>query len=204
MTPLHHVLNQFNLRNHVTSPTRVTSSTATLLDLFLSATPIQGVCETIHLDISDHFAILARLPISASHHLQGQHQRKTHCLHKVDWNMFTCDLEKTLTTCDSVCVDMLASSLTAGIQTTLDKHAPLRKRRRKSRRPCPWITDELVASVRERTGRIVSGSETKPIRTFKKHTDQLAPKHGSWTGVCATCTSLRDVIHQINGNFGLS
>ena len=149
MTPLHHVLNQFNLRNHVTSPTRVTSSTATLLDLFLSTTPIQGVCETIHLDISDHFAILARLPISASHHLQGQHQRKTRCLHKVDWNMFTCDLEKTLTTCDSVCVDMLASSLTAGIQTTLDKHAPLRERRRKSRRPCPWITDELVASGTE-------------------------------------------------------
>ena len=150
VTPLHHVLNQFNLRNHVTSPTRVTSSTATLLDLFLSTTPIQGVCETIHLDISDHSAILARLPISASHHLKGQHLRKTRCLHKVDWNMFTCDLEKTLTTCDSVCVDVLASSLTAGIQTTLDKHAPLRERRRKSRRPCPWITDELVASVRER------------------------------------------------------
>ena len=54
------------------------------------------------------------------------------------------------------------------------------------------------------TGRIVSGSKTKPIRTFKKHTDQLAPKHGSWTGICATCTSLRDVTHQINGNFGLS
>ena len=40
VTPLHHVLNQFNLRNHVTSPTRVTSSTATLLDLFLSTTPM--------------------------------------------------------------------------------------------------------------------------------------------------------------------
>jgi len=63
---LHSLSTQFNLTNYVTSPTRITCNTQTLLDLYLSTTPIQGRCETVPLDISDHFAILCRVSCQKS------------------------------------------------------------------------------------------------------------------------------------------
>ena len=63
--PLRSIISRFNLSNYVTSPTRVTSHSATLLDLLLSSAPPVGSCETVYLDTSDHFAILAHLHSSA-------------------------------------------------------------------------------------------------------------------------------------------
>jgi len=53
--PLEEILTRFNLRNFVTSPTRVTSSSASTLDLLLTTGTIDGACETVFVDISTHY-----------------------------------------------------------------------------------------------------------------------------------------------------
>ena len=44
----------------------------------------------------------------------------------------------------------MASSLTTCVLQTLNSHAPVIVKRKRSRRPCPWLTEELVAAVRLR------------------------------------------------------
>ena len=133
------------------APTRVTGHSQSTIDLFLSTTPIQGPCEIVYLDISDHYAVLARLPCKSSSRRQGETMTNSRCLHRVDWNTFHVDLASTLNSSfNEDSIDSMACSVTDTIVTTLNKHAPVTLRRRKERRPCPWLTDELVACVRER------------------------------------------------------
>jgi len=66
---LHSVLSKFNLRNYVSSPTRVTAHSAKVIDLFLSTVSIEGPCETVCLDVSDHFAVLARIVTVPQRHV---------------------------------------------------------------------------------------------------------------------------------------
>ena len=86
---LQHSLTRFNLVNYVTSPTCVTASSASLIDLFLSTFPIDGTCETVYIDISDHL----------SHLTFGVAQRTaptctpTRRLYRVNWDKFSTDLQ---------------------------------------------------------------------------------------------------------------
>lgn len=145
------VLTKFNLSNHVTSPTRVTSRSATTLDLFLATIPIDGVCETVFLDISDHCAVLASVKVSGKDSIRSSVQRRTRRLHRVNWDDFNADLAAKQDTIDfNENLDNIVSSFTSVIMSTLDSHAPLQARRRRDRRPCPWLTAELVSAVRDR------------------------------------------------------
>ena len=148
---LHRVLSCSNLRNYVTSPTRVTSHTASTIDLFLSNTPISGACETIYGDISDHFAILAHLPVNQTGVNRTSQPGQSRRIHTIDWEKFQTDL----------CVHFhqfprngtindMTGAFTSAIMETLDEHAPLVARRKRGRRICPWLTEELVSAVRHR------------------------------------------------------
>ena len=94
--PVHRILARFGLQNYVNAPTRVTSHSQSTIALFLSTTPIQGPCEIVYLDISDHYAALARLPCKSSPRRQGETMTKSRRLHRVDWNNFQVDLASTL------------------------------------------------------------------------------------------------------------
>lgn len=122
-----------------------------MLDLFLSTQPIQGLCETIYLDISDHHAILAHAVLPTGKPKQSSRTFSARPIHRVNWNLFNADLT---TRIHSVAldaqVDELANALSDSILQTLDHHAPMVVRRKRLRRPCPWLTGELVAAVRER------------------------------------------------------
>lgn len=153
--PLHNVLTMCNLQNHVSSPTRVTSHSATTIDLFLTDCGISGPCRTIHLDISDHFAVLACLSQQDSRH--ATHRRSTaklkpsRQLHRIDWDNFRADVSTKLQLFPvSGTVDEMAAVLNDSILSTLDSHAPLVLQRKRDRRPCPWLTAELVTAVRKR------------------------------------------------------
>ena len=148
---VHRILASFGLQNYVNAPTRVTSHSQSTIDLFLSTTPIQGPCEIMYLDISDHYAVLARLPCKSSSRRQGETMTKSRRLHRVDWNTFQVDLASTLNSSfNEDTIDSMACSVTDAIVTTLIKHPAITLRRRNERRPCPWLTDALVACVRER------------------------------------------------------
>ena len=79
---LYNILSHYNLCNYVTSPTRVTATSSTMLDLFLSSSPLDGTCEAIHLDISDHFAVPARLSIHTHQHVSLSVKTTVHSVHK--------------------------------------------------------------------------------------------------------------------------
>lgn len=147
--PLFEITTRSSLTNYVSSPTRVTSHSKTMLDLFFSSSAIHGPCETVQLDISDHYAVLAHVTHTTKTPKQSSEIRSRR-LHKVNWDRFEEDLQVACNVSDVVDIDTATSEYIAGIIGVLDKHAPIVIRRRKERRPCPWLTDELVACVRAR------------------------------------------------------
>ena len=89
--PLHNPMTRLRLNNYGTHPTCITANSQSLIYLFLSTSPIQGNCETIYGDISDHNAILARLLIPSSRQ-QPTPPRLCRKLYRVNWEAFKDDL----------------------------------------------------------------------------------------------------------------
>ena len=88
---LHNILTSFNLQNFVTSSTRITSTSSSMIDLLLSNNKIEGVCQIIPVDISDHHAILANLPSQRSNIARNRSHlpcRLTRQLFRIDWDRF--------------------------------------------------------------------------------------------------------------------
>ena len=131
---LHSTLTHCNLFNHVSQPTRVPSSSASVIDLFLSNVPIEGVLRTVYVDMSDHFAILAHMPgfgmgKAYSGHPAAKRQRRR--LHRINWNTFNEDLNHHLATCTFTgnlenAVQSLTTSIIIypGCACTIDSSAP--------------------------------------------------------------------------------
>lgn len=143
----------YGLTNYVSSPTRVTAQSATMIDVFLSTSAITGPCETVHLDLSDHHAVLARLPvvIDPPNAPPGPGvSRKTRKLHKVNWETFNSDLAQNFSTVPERDIPSMVDQFNAAILQVLNRHAPLVSQRKRHRRPCPWLTQELVDAVRKR------------------------------------------------------
>ena len=142
------VMDQFDLTNQVTSATRVTGSSATMIDLFLTTKPIVGDCEVLKVDVSDHYALLGR----ASHAVfKEQVLYRSRNFDKVDWEAMNCALRAKLQ------AYTLSSDLDESVErwqnivlTELNKLAPLKTRNRKSGLPCPWLNSELKDLVRRR------------------------------------------------------
>ena len=122
-----------------------------MIDLFFTNIPIQGHCETLFLDISDHHAILARIVSSTSARFaRGTSSVKGRRLHQIDWDKFRPELDMALTEgFDTQNIEIMVSSLNKTVTAVLDKHAPIAVRHKKERHPCPWLTDNLVQCVRD-------------------------------------------------------
>ena len=160
--PSHHqtlhlksLLSLLGLTNLVQAPTRVTSMSSKVIDLLLSSCPLSGKCEVIPLDISDHFAILARLPAFANFSHRKGSTRISRPIHRINWAAFNEDLQQELDTLSASWhtdsdIDLMVKDWYASIFCVLNAHAPLREVSCKVRRPCPWLTDELVDLVRNR------------------------------------------------------
>lgn len=147
---MRNLLTRLGLQNYVTQPTRVTAHSETLIDLFLSSSPIHGVCESVYCDISDHNVVLARLSAAIPRQRNSTPQRKFRKFHTVNWQRFNEDLLEKLKDPPPQDMDCMVDSFTDHILSVLDQHAPLVLQRKRPRRPCPWLTEELVACVRSR------------------------------------------------------
>ena len=87
----YNIRTRFFLENHVTSATRVTRQSQSLTDVFLTSCPVQGDYETVYCDMSDHHAVLARVPVCLSRQ-KAPPARRCRKLHKVNWDNFKEDL----------------------------------------------------------------------------------------------------------------
>ena len=163
------------LKNYVTHPTRVTAQSQSLIDLFLSSCRVQGACETVFCDISDHNAVLARVPVAFSRQ-KAPPPRQCRKLCKVNWNNFKEDLLESFAMPPEQDLNSMVNYFTSNILNVLDRHAPLvMQQRKKQRRPCPWLTPDLVDCVRTRNSlhrRLMKDHENDVLR--QHHRDARA------------------------------
>ena len=104
----------------------------------------------LYCDISDHHAVLARVPVCLSRQ-KAPPARRCRKLHKINWDNFIDDLTASFANPPEQNLNMMVNFFTSNILYVLDRHAPLvMQQKRKQRCPCPWLTPELVDCVRAR------------------------------------------------------
>ena len=142
---------EFDLRQYVNKPTRVTPSSATLIDVFYSSNHDKiTFCDVIPISISDHYMVVCSLgkskPVKCGHRLSYCRNTK-----KLNLENFNSDLEKL--DWDDVLADSDPVSAyekwSSKFISVLDKHAPLRKKRIRQKE-APWISIDILEKIRER------------------------------------------------------
>ena len=121
-----------------------------MIGLFASSAQLEGTCEVLPLDISDHFALLARMALEVP--VPRRKPQATRPLYKVSWVDFNRDLQQAMQSFSvSDDIDQTVDSWYDIHFSVLNKHAPPSVAGKKAGRlPCPWLTDELVCLVLER------------------------------------------------------
>lgn len=149
-------LNQHDLSQMVTEPTRVTDDTATLLDLIVTDSPSLFKDISVHHNaaLSDHSLVIAELDI------QKPKEQPTYIftrsLNKIDENHFNIDLHALPWSDVMVIKDVsdMVDYFNELLINLFDKHAPLRRILIKHK-PRPWLTDviRLMMSLRDNAWR---------------------------------------------------
>ena len=137
---LQHILTRFNLTNYVTSSTRITATSSSTLDLLLAEADLPITWTIVTVDISDHFAVVAKLPLYLiSPAKRNNITASCRKLHQINWPCFKADLLHHLSTFKlSEDLDTSAAAWHSTITAVIDKHAPVVSRTRKKRRAFPW------------------------------------------------------------------
>ena len=147
---LKEILDIYGIKQLINEPTRITSSSRTLIDLCLINTPSHVVdAGVLSLSISDHSLIYA---IRKAHYVQGvpktvhirsmkQFNRKHYLrdLEQKNWHNVYCSADP----------NVMWKTWKENLMSAIDKHAALRSRRVKNRKS-PWITKELRQKIRHR------------------------------------------------------
>ena len=147
-------LQLFGLEQFIKQPTRITASTATLLDHIYSNCPENVKDASVgDLSISDHFPVtcnwLLKIPID----LKNGHTTTTFRSFKnFNKDAFLYDLSLTRFDLIYSITDPEAALCLwyALFNAVLDKHAPVRTRRVKSSIRPPWLTHDLMKAMKER------------------------------------------------------
>ena len=136
----------FDLLQIITEPTRVTHSTSTIIDHVYTTKPENIVeCFVPHYAISDHYPVC--LTRKVNYKLpKVEHITNTYrCFKKFNENAFQSDLANALQNFElnHQSVDDDFNALHTIVIKQLDKHAPVKQRRVKSRRLPDWYTTEI-------------------------------------------------------------
>ena len=136
----------FDLLQIITEPTRVTHSTSTIIDHVYTTKPENIVeCFVPHYAISDHYPVC--LTRKVNYKLpKVEHITSTYrCFKNFNENAFQSDLANALQNFElnHQSVDDDFNALHTIVIKQLDKHAPVKQRRVKSRRLPDWYTTEI-------------------------------------------------------------
>ena len=138
-----------NLTQHVTTPTRVTNSSSSLIDLAISNSKHIKECKVVDLGMSDHSLIYFRrdrVKISRPHKTITSRSYKNFDDEKLLEGLGNLDWSNVLNT---NCLDNAANAFNENILKVLDKHAPLTTKRVCSSNP-PWVDESLLSAINER------------------------------------------------------
>ena len=144
----------YNLHQLIDVPTRITDSTATLIDLIYISDPSSIIqSDVIPLGISDHFGISVSKASSKRRNSNQQHLHITyHDLKAFDEKKFLSDVEAApwhlIDLFDDI--DEKLDTFCQIIEQLINWHAPKRQRRVK-RESYPWINSTVIELIRQKS-----------------------------------------------------
>ena len=159
-----------SLTQHVKSPTRVTQTSSTLIDLILSNSKEAIECQVVDMGLSDHsFVCIKRSKLKVKRNPKYITSRS---FKNFDNEAFLDDLgsldwSKVIYGND---VDKAVAQFNQNVLEILDRHAPLTKKRLRESSP-RWVTEELIEAISKRDYLKKIASRTKSDsdwRNFKK------------------------------------
>ena len=141
----------FNLKQTVDKPTRVTPTSATLIDVIYSSNPEKlTFCDVIPLSMSDHYMVICSLgkmkTPTVNHKFAYCRNTKRLNIEELKADLSQVSWDDVLTNSDPL--DAYEAWFLK-FKTVLDKHAPLRKKRVRQKE-APWINVDILNKIRER------------------------------------------------------
>ena len=165
----HRMVQLFDLSQLVKEPTRITESTATIIDHVYSTHPEHITeCFISHFSISDHFPVCfsrkINCKISKNDHITTTYR----CFKHFDESRFLTDLEIEFSnfSADSSDIDLDFFTWHQLIMKHLDNHAPVKTKRVKQKRLPQWFTPEIthIQRLRDNSKRLKQWSDFKKYR----------------------------------------
>ena len=187
------LMNSYGLTNLITNPTRVTNSSATLLDHFLTSDDTSEFKSFIlTCDVSDHFVLfVAAKNIKFPQTWPHKKLRKSLCN---NWDDFFLDVESNMKSIHASLtpqtdVNMSFHLLMTTLTGILNQHQPyynLSKKQRKLKAH-PWITNGILTSIKTRDklfrklckinfSDVTLHTRYKKYRNFLTHVKELSKK----------------------------
>ena len=146
---LHNLLESFNLKQHVATPTHYRGHT---LDLIITRSEDDLVDGMVVRDptLSDHFAVHCTLKLTKPR--AEQHEIKYRKLSSIDMSVFRKDLKDSTVFQETITdLPMLVDKYETELTRVLDIHAPERKRMITVRPAAAWYNDDIVREKRKKT-----------------------------------------------------
>lgn len=159
----------FDLTQLVSSPTRVTQSSSTIIDHVYTSNP-ENITETFvpYYAISDHFPVCLSRKVNAKISKPDHITTSYRCFKKFDESLFLTDLSSCLEhfKSDRKTVDEDFAAWHTVLIQCLDKHAPIKLKRVKFSRLPAWYVPEIgeARKLRDKYKRLNEWSEYKKYR----------------------------------------
>ena len=170
--PIHYIENLFLLSQMIDKPTRVTTSSSTLIDVILSSVPNKHlISDTAKISLSDHYLIYTCVDISIEN--KGHKTIQFRDYKKFDINSFKEEL-KTSAILVSLPISNDVNHEWTRWKTEFlricDKHAPIKVSRVRSRHN-PWMTHDIIKLIYKRDyihEKAVQGSDQQLFNTYRE------------------------------------
>jgi hypothetical protein len=151
---LNSIIELYQLTQTISSLTRVTMTSSTLLDVCLTPTPDKLVLsKVVQIAISDHYMILVVRRINIRPKQNNRHKkleiRNFKYFNAENFLMDLSNQEWELLD-NNFCVDRMWEIWKIIFLSVLDKHAPIREKRVKNIPNIPWLTNAIKKQIRER------------------------------------------------------
>ncbi|XP_031353652.1 uncharacterized protein LOC116178327 [Photinus pyralis] len=157
---LYSILNSLNLKQVITEPTRVTATSATLIDLVIT----DNLCDILSTDVLDMHPLtdhcLVSCKVGLSHSAKPVSQKRYRDFKHFDVSAFERDLRAVEWNViyNIPSIDDKVKFLNGNITAILDKHAPF-KTSRFTKPYTPWLTDNVRLMIKLRN---------KALQRFKR------------------------------------
>lgn len=171
----------FDLTQLVTEPTRITQSTSTIIDHIYTSNPENvSECFVPYYSLSDHFPVCFTRKVSCKIS-KAEHTSTTYrCYKHFNEALFLSDLSADLEsfTIHNSDIDKDFTAWISIIQNQLDRHAPVKTRRVKSKYLPEWFTQEILNArrMRDNSKRLKQWSDYKKFRNLTRDLIRSAKK----------------------------